>query len=145
MYNYYEPRFEAFITNVTIIKEANQLTEQFYSVGISASSPTTEINPATLESLNELGDYTLGVFGVSFWQLIFSPNVQEIPFYFTLYGDDTAEGTEAFQATISTVPGTPTFQNSTIASLTTTIRISDNDCTQVKDSEIACEHSPSPK
>ena len=129
MYTYYEPRSDTVITNVTIIKEANQLTEQLYSVGVTVSSPTIGLNPATLESQTQLWDYTLGDFDVSFRQLPFESNEQEIEFIFQLFGDDIAEGTEAFQSTLLTVPDTPTFRYTTIASLSTTIRIIDDDCT----------------
>ena len=131
VYTYYEPDFETSITNVTLIKEANQLTEQLYSVGVTLSSPTAVgANPATLESIiTELGDYTIfGGAGVRFRMLPFFPDQQGISFVFTLLNDELAEGTEAFQATISTVEGTPTFRDPIIASRTTTIRILDNDC-----------------
>ena len=132
MYTYYEPQFEILITNVTIIKEANQLTEQLYTVGVIVSTPTTGLNPATLETLEERGgDYTLGG-GGSFQQLPFLSDEQEIRFTFDLFGDETAEGTEGFRAIISTVEGTPKFQDPTIASLTTTIRILDDDCKLIK-------------
>ena len=116
------------ILNLTVIKEANQLTEQFYSVGVFVSTPTIGLNPATLETLEEFGDYSLGYLGVSFQQLPFRSDMQEFPFFFYLFGDDIAEGTEDFWAIIAKVEGTPRFQDPTTASLTTTIKILDDDC-----------------
>ena len=127
LYTYYEPESDTVITNVTIVKESNQSTEQQYSVGVTVSSLTTGV-PATLESITETGDYSLGIPGVSFRQIPFPSNQQEIPFLFQLHGDEIAEGTEAFRAIISTVEGTPTFQDPITASPTAIIRILDNDC-----------------
>ena len=128
LYTYYEPEFDTLITNVTIVKESEQSTElQHFSVGVTVSSPTTGV-PATLESITETGDYSLGIPGVSFRQIPFPSNQQEIPFLFQLHGDEIAEGTEAFRAIISTVEGTPTFQDPITASPTAIIRILDNDC-----------------
>ena len=126
-YTYFEPKGVALITNVTIVKEANGISEQQYSVGVTVSSPTTGVNPATLNTDEVPGDYDLGFPGVSFRQLPFPANRQEITFTFFLFGDETAEGTEAFRAIISTVEGTPTFQDPNIASLTTMIKIMDDD------------------
>ena len=128
-YTYYEPDFDILITNVTIIKEANEISEQFYFVGITVSTPTTEgANPATLETFTAIGDYSLGGTGNPFRTLAFGPDEQEIKFNFFLYGDNIFEGTEAFRAIISTVEGTPTFQDPNIVSLTTTINIIDDEC-----------------
>ena len=126
-YTYYEPDFDETIMNVTLIKEANQLTEQLYSVAITISP--TGVNPATSESFSEAGDYSFGDPEVNYRQLPLHSGRQEVPLVFILFCDFIAEGTEAFQATISTVEGTPTFRDPTVASLSTTIRIIDNDCT----------------
>ena len=113
---------------MTIVKESNQSTElQEFTVGITVSSPTTG-QAATLESFTETGDYNLlGFRGMSFLLMHFPSNQQEISLVFLLHGDEIAEGTEAFRAMISTVEGTPIFQDPNNASLTTTIRILDND------------------
>ena len=111
---------------MTIVKESNKLTEQMYSVGVTVSTPTSG-NAATLESVTELGDYSLGFPGVYFRQLLFLPDEQEIMFTFILFGDTKPEGTEAFRAIISTIEGTPTFQEPIIAFPNTAIQILDTD------------------
>ena len=125
-YTYFEPDEDILIMNVTIVKEASQLSEQQYSLNVTVSSPTTDgLHPAMLETAAEFGDY--GLHGGSFRTLVFHPDQQEIVFLFSLFGDEMPEGVEAFRATISTVGGTPTFRAPTMALLTTTIRIMDND------------------
>ena len=129
LYTFYEPQFEVTIMNVTIIKEGNRMTEQLYSVGVTVST-STDGNSATLETLEEPGDYSLGVDGVNFRQLQFSSDDQEIRFIFMLFGDNTSESTESFRAITSTVEGTPTFQEpiTSTAFPSTIIRILDDDC-----------------
>ena len=112
-----------------------------YQVGVTVSTPTSG-NPATLENAEELGDYSLGDPGVSYRQLPFPSNMQEIPFIFLLFEDDTFECTEGFRAIILTVAGTPTFQDPTTAALTTIIKIVDDDC-KLNCNVCACDRIPS--
>ena len=98
-------------------------------MGVAVSSPNIRgVNSATLDTAIQSGDYRLLTFD-SFHFLPFHPDQKEISFVFCLFGDNTAEGTEAFQAVILTVylGEAPTYQNPTTASQTTTIRILDND------------------
>ena len=94
---------------------------------------TSELWPATLETAAEVGDYDLG--GGSFQTLVFHPNQQEIVFRFSLFADEIPERVKTFLAFISTVGGTPTFRAPTMAFLTTTIVIVDND-SEFKDPEM---------
>ena len=136
-YTFFEPDEDIIlIMNVTIVKEASQQSEQQLYLNVTVSSPTTDgLRPATLETAAGFGDYSLDGRGSSFRTFVFPPNQQETTFPFYLFGDEMPEGVEVFQATISTVGGTPIFRAPVMASLTTTIRIIDND-SEFKDPEM---------
>ena len=128
VYQYFEPDSLMFINNVTLVKEDGRVSEQTFGVGITVSNPQM-LSPATLETVNSsMYDYSLGVPGQTFIVLHFLPNQQSITFQFFLNGDNLIEGTEAFQASATTVEGFPTFQAPiTTAFPSTEIQMIDND------------------
>ena len=129
VYQYNEPDFLMYITNVTIVKEDNRVSEQTFGVGITVSNPLM-LSPATLETADNINfDYTLGSPGDTFIVSQFLPNQQSIGFYFFLNSDELPEGTEAFQASLISVEGFPTFQPPiSTAYASTEVQIIDNDC-----------------
>ena len=70
-------------------------------------------------------DYTIGQ--NNFVNLELEPGDQTIEFNFRLFGDDIAEGTEAFQATPARLEGTPGFLAPTVLAPDTFIIIEDDD------------------
>ena len=120
------------ITNVTLVKEDNRVSEQTFGVGITVSNPQN-LSPATLETddnfISGMYDYSLGTSGDTFTVLNFLPNQQSITFDFLLNSDEVPEGIEAFRASSTPVVGFPTFQAPiTTAFPSTEIQIIDNDC-----------------
>ena len=99
-------------------------------MGITVSNPLM-LSPATLETADSSinFDYTLGSPGDTFIVSQFHPNQQSIAFEFFLNSDELPEGTEAFQASLISVEGFPTFQPPiSTAYASTEIQIIDNDC-----------------
>ena len=130
VYQYFEPDFPLYIENVTLVKEDNRVSEQMFSVGIIVKNAQT-LPAATLEPFDTSisYDYSLGIPEQTFTVLNFFPNQQSITFDFFLYSDELPEGTEAFQASSTSVVGFPTFQAPiTTAFAATEIQIIDNDC-----------------
>ena len=130
VYQFFEPDIIIFITNVTLVKEDGRVSEQTFGVSITVSNPKT-LTAATLETVNTgiNFDYTLGSPGQTITVLQFLPNQQSITFEFFLNSDEIPEGTEAFQASSTTVESFPTFQAPiTTAFASTEIQIIDNDC-----------------
>ena len=130
VYQYYEPDFLVLITNVTLVKEDNRVSEQTFGVGITVSNPqmlsaaTVETDDASIDF-----DYALSAPGDTYYFVPFNPNQQSNVFQFFLNGDDLPEETEAFQASSTSVEGFPTFQAPiTTAFPSTEIQIIDNDC-----------------
>ena len=130
VYQYFEPDSLMLITNVTLVKEDNRVSEQTFGVNITVSDPQM-LSPATLRTDNTSTnyDYSLGIRGQTFQVLQFLPSQQSITFNFLLNSDEVPEGTEAFQASSTPVEGFPTFQAPiTTAFPSTEIQILDNDC-----------------
>ena len=103
-YMYYEPDFETFIRNVTIIKEDNQLTEQTFAVVISINEPNVGIRPATQETLETIAaginyDFRTAITGAEVDSFVFEffPDQQSLRFYFFINSDELPEGTEGFR------------------------------------------------
>lgn len=135
IYTFLEPDFQLLVTEVTLIKEDDTISEQTFGVIVSVSNPTSTPS-ASLESTDNATsfDYSLGSGDT---ELRFPPNHQSIMFTFFLTPDDLPEGTEGFQASSTSASSStfPTFQsplNSDIpdprAFLSTEIQIIDNDC-----------------
>ena len=112
-----------------ILKENDVITEQTYSVVITASTPTdSRLNPATPEPTGDgIYDYSLGYPGQIYIIRDIVPYVQSITFNFFLNGDTFPEGIESFQATITPSEGFPTYGNPTTLFNTTLISIIDDD------------------
>ena len=112
-----------------ILKENGVITEQTYSVVITASTPTdSRLNPATPEPVGGgIYDYSLADPGQTFTTRDIDPDVQSIRFTFFLNGDTFPEGIESFQATITPSEGFPTYGNPTTLFNTTLISIIDDD------------------
>ena len=115
---------------MTIVKEDNRVSEQTFGVGITVGNPQS-LQAATLETfdISNNFDYSLGIPGQTFGVLTFLPQQQNITFNFFLFADELPEGIEAFQASLTSVEGFPTFQSPvTTAFASTEIQIIDNDC-----------------
>ena len=109
-----------------ILKENDVITEQTYSVVITASTPTD--SPATPEPINGgIYDYSLGEPGQTFATRDIDPEVQSIRFTFFLNGDTFPEELESFQATITPSEGFPTYGNPATLFTSTLINIIDDD------------------
>ena len=127
------------ITNVTLIKEDNRISEQNFGVTLSFGDPGST-RPATLQSLEDLNapfDYNLGVPGLSSISREFGPDQTEISnLVFFLFSDELPEGTEGFLINIASVGDIfPNFQLPTDttaetipAFASTLVTILDNDC-----------------
>ena len=128
-YYFTEPRGRRLIRDVIILKENNVVTEQTYSVVITASTPPDpRLNPATPEPVGGgIHDYSLGVPGQTFITKEFSPDVQNVTFNFFLNGDTFPEGIESFQASITPSEGFPTYGNPVTLFPSTSINIIDDD------------------
>ena len=128
-YNFTEPRGRRVITDVVIMKENNVVTEQTYSVIITPSTPADpRLNAATLEPVGGgIHDYSLGNPGQTFVDSYIGPDVQSRIFNFILNGDQSPEGVESFQLTITPSEGFPTYRSPTTLFTTTLINIIDDD------------------
>ena len=114
IYIFDEPEFEEEITGVVFLeKENDRISEQTFHVvfEVSTATPNPNIRPATISSRDADGiiinnDYFLLNPDQSIIIQSFLPGCQTLEFIFTLYPDDVAEGTEAFQARSSPSGGT---------------------------------------
>ena len=105
-YIFPEPQFEMEIFGVVFLeKENGRISEQEFRVVIevSTATPNANIRPATLTSRDANGtitdnDYLLLDPNQTVIILAFLPSAQTFDFVFTLFPDEVAEGTEAFQA-----------------------------------------------
>ncbi len=134
-YTFQEPQFEEEISGVVFLeKQGGQISEQRYVVIIemNQATPNTNIQPATLSTVNADNDYVVRYPGDYEIILEFGPNDQRLDFPFILFPDDVAEGTEAFQASIqpSENPLHPAFIDPSAGVLysSTYIHIIDYDC-----------------
>ena len=140
-YTFQEPQFETEIFGVVFLeKENGRISEQEFRVVIevTTATPNTNIRPATLISRDANGtvtnnDYILLDPDQTAIILAFFPSAQTFDFDFTLFPDEVAEGTEAFQARSFPFEGTdgpgytiPTELNTLFAE--TFIIIEDDDC-----------------
>ncbi len=134
-YDFNEPQFEEEISNRVFLQKQNgRITEQSYVVivGINEATPNGNIRAATLSTADANNDYVVINPGVNTIVLEFFPDEQELDFTFTLFPDDIAEGTEAFQASSqpSENPLHPSFTAPSAGVLfpSTFIVIADDDC-----------------
>ena len=133
-YTFDEPRFEEEIFNVVFLEKQNgRISEQTHIVivGINEATPNTNVQAATLSTVNAENDYVVNLPGVNTIVLEFGPKEQLLDFPFILFPDDIAEGTEAFQA--SSQPEDPLHPSFTAPSAnvlfpSTFIVIADDDC-----------------
>ena len=79
-YNYSEPDPEnTTITNVTLIKVNNIITEQTFGVSVSFGDPGEGLVPATLHEIEEIGDFVVNMTaGQRTIILPFRPNETEV-------------------------------------------------------------------
>ena len=105
-YTFLEPEFEQEVFGIVFLeKENGRISEQEFLVliEVNTATPNTNIRPANLSSLDAGGnfinnDYLLVNPDQTVILTSFLPTEQTLEFVFTLFPDDTAEGTEAFQA-----------------------------------------------
>ncbi len=115
-------------------KQGGQISEQSYVViiEVNQATPNANIQPATLSTVNADNDYVVTNPGEGTIILELSPDEQRLHFPFSLFPDDVAEGTEAFQASIqpSENPLHPVFTDPSAGVLysSTYINIIDDDC-----------------
>ena len=113
-YTFTEPQFETEIFEVVFLeKENGRISEQEFRVvfEVSTATPNANIRPATLTSRDANGtvinnDYLLLDPDQTVTVSAFLPAAQSLEFVFTLFPDEVAEGTEAFQARSSPSEGT---------------------------------------
>ena len=129
-YTFPEPESEQPVFGVVFLeKENGRISEQEFRVTIEVSTvtPNTNIRPATLKSLDADGNVVNNDYAPRFLNpnqtlkipsLSFLPGIQTLEFDFTLFPDNVAEGTEAFQVRSSPSQGVnspgfsiPTDQN----------------------------------
>ena len=106
-YTYTEPQFDEFIDQfyvsptgqgpIFLLKEDNVISEQTFLV----SSQVTDSAPSGTQSATIDQDYRFGPPGQTSQTEFFLPSQQRIPFPFELIADTLLEGTEAFQASVS--------------------------------------------
>ena len=112
-YTFSEPLFETEIFGVVFLeKENGRISEQEFRVVIevSTATPNANIRPATLTSRDANktiinNDYLLLDPDQTSIVSSFLPTAQTLEFVFTLFPDEIAEGTEAFQARSSPSEG----------------------------------------
>ena len=112
-YTFPEPQLRPEIVRVVFLeKENGRISEQEFRVVIevSTATPNANIRPATLTSRDANGtitnnDYLLLDPDQTVIISSFLPTAQTLEFIFTLFPDEVAEGTEAFQARSSPSKG----------------------------------------
>ncbi len=115
-------------------KQGGRISEQSYVVFIEVNqaTPNTNIQPATLSTVNADNDYIVLSPGTYVAVSEFSPDAQRLDFPFVLFPDDVAEGTETFRASLqpSDNPLHPafTYPSAGILYSSTYIHIIDDDC-----------------
>ena len=150
LYEYFEtiPLVETGITNLTLVKDDNRVSEQTFRVGINVNDPSiTDVAAATLET-DDTGpgewDYRVNFVGQDFLLADIFPLQQSLLVPFVLTGDNVPEGLEGFQldASVETAGGLPRFQlplpTSTTAFQSTTITIIDNDGMYLSYMDVSC-------
>ena len=122
-YMFLEPEDEANIVDVVFLaKENNVTSEQTFQIAITVTrdTPDQSIQPAE-EGFRE--DYQIA----SVLVLRMEPQEQRKAFNFRLFGDDLAEGTEAFQLSPAAITDSPSFLGPTVLSPSTFVIIEDDD------------------
>jgi hypothetical protein len=129
VYTFTEPDVETPNNDVVLIREGGRRSEQTFLIAIDVGEPDSGIRSATLETLDQAGDYST-VGGSSFIQVLFGPNQENVSLNLTFLPDLLPEGLEAFRATSTPSEGFPNFGPPTSggAFATTEVRIVDNDC-----------------
>ena len=112
-YTFFEPDFETFIHNVTIIKEDGQVTEQTFAVVISINGPNVG-SPATQETLETIAaginyDFRIAVTAAELDSFVFEffPDEQNFTFIFFINSDELPERTEGFRLGSAPERGVP--------------------------------------
>jgi hypothetical protein len=129
-----EPDVETRNSDVMLIREGGRLSEQTFLVAVGIGEPDSGLRSATIETLDQRGDYSVtGSTGANFFQVFFGPIQTNVSLPLTFFPDDLAEGTEAFRATSAPFEGFPNFgpPNSGGAFATTEVRFIDNDSKQL--------------
>ena len=111
-YTFPEPQFVTEIFGVVFLeKENGRISEQEFRVvvEVSTATPNANIRPATLTSRDANGtiinnDYLLLDPDQTVLISTFLPSAQTLEFVFTLFPNEIAEGTKAFQATCRSSP-----------------------------------------
>ena len=101
-YDYFEPDSQVLITNVTLIKEDNRMSEQTFAVSLLFGDPDAPTRPATLQQSSESSfDYLVSNPGESSITVEFAPEQTEVSVTFFLFPDDFPEGTEGFSINVT--------------------------------------------
>jgi hypothetical protein len=128
VYSVSEPDAEEPNQDIILIREGGRLSEQNFGLIVNVGEPNFGIRSATVETLDQAGDYSAG--GGSVFVVSFRATELSIRFPLTLFPDNFPEGLEAFRATLSPLEGFPHFGPpiSGGAFVNTEVRIIDNDC-----------------
>ena len=132
-YSFEEPPSETVIQTVKLVKGNDQISDQTFRVGISASD-AAGVTPATLDDGNTtVWDYRISDAGQVFIEMDFPAAELSVTVPFFLNGDEIPEGWEGFLLTTSVVSEEfPYFSfpqpGSNAAFLSTKIEIVDDDC-----------------
>ena len=116
-----------------IAKENGVISEQIFRIVITTTGNTPNQNIRAADHSTDTcdNDYMITTRvnqgGVIFILDELEPQQQKIPFNFRLYGDDIAEGTEAFRAFVSPVENSPGYLDPMVLSVDTFIVIEDDD------------------
>ena len=115
------------VDEIFIAKENGVVSEQTFRIAITVTRNTPDQNtqPADPRMGDIFNDYEIP--GGSNFVLEIEPQEQQIPFNLRLFGDDIAEGTEAFQVFTAAQQDSPTFLGPTFFSPNTFIIIEDDD------------------
>ena len=124
---------------VLLEKENGVVSEQTFDivVTVTPNTPSQDILPAERSMDGVDNDYTIG--RSNFQVFTLEPDDQIVEFNFRVFGDDIAEGTEAFQATPAQRVGTPEFLGPTVLAPDTFILIEDDDSKSNFCYEVICD------
>ena len=110
---------------VFIAKENGVVSEQTFRIAVTVTRNTPDQNTQPADPrMGNIGDYEIPSESNV---LRMEPQYQAIPFNFRLFGDDIAEGTEAFQISTAAQLNSSSFLGPTVLSSTTFIIIEDDD------------------
>lgn len=104
VYDYFEPTVgRALITNVTLVKEDNRLTEQTFGLLLTFGDPGVGLSAATLQQVGQVEnfDYVVSLPGDPTLLSIFRPDMNALSIAFSLFSDDLVEDVEGFEITFA--------------------------------------------